>query len=493
MAKKVNRPANEEDLKPPRRDGRTRRTFLKAGAAGLLGSVLGPFSTMAQQRRPLVIRGGTVLTMDPAIGDFVSADVLIEGSRIVDVKPAIRASADVIDARGMVVIPGLVDAHRHSWQAVFRRAIANADFGAYSDFVNALIPAMRPEDIHVAHLLSDLGALHAGITCLLDYSHVSKTAEIADAAVRGHMDSGIRAVYAYAAPRLAMPSPFPGDVERIKRTFFSTSDQLVTLRLGSALDPAMFAFARKAGIGIHCDGIYGMKTAFRPDSTPMLMEMAKAGILGSDVTLIHATGSGDELLRLLAQHRVNLALAPMSDATVRGLADSVTPVQSVINAGMMERTGLSTDVEPSISGDMFTQMRAALMVQRMFANKRWAEGGQAPATMTVRDILRMATVGGATANGLLNKIGTLTPGKEADIVLIRASDISSGPLNNAAATVVIGGSADLVDTVIVAGQVRKRLGQLLRTGIAKILADAQASRNFLARSTGVWKAEDVLF
>jgi 5-methylthioadenosine/S-adenosylhomocysteine deaminase len=489
---------NEEDLKPVHRSGRTRRTFLKTGAAGLLGSVLRPFSTAAPQsarpqRRPLIIRGGTVLTMDPAIGDFVSADVLIEGSRIIDVKPAIRASADVIDARGMVVIPGLVDAHRHSWQAVFRRAIANADFGAYSDFVNALIPAMRPEDIHVAHLLSDLGALHAGITCLLDYSHVSRTSEIADAAVRGHIDSGVRAVYAYAAPRLAMPSPFPGDVERIKRMFFSTSDQLVTLRLGSALDAAMFALARKAGIGIHCDGIYGMKTAFRPDSTPMLIEMANAGILGSDVTLIHATGSGDELLRLLAQHHVNLALAPMSDATVRGLADSVTPVQSVINSGMMERTGLSTDVEPSISGDMFTQMRAALMVQRMFANKRWAEGGQAPATVPVRDILRMATLGGATANGLSSKIGTLTPGKEADIVLIRANDISSGPLNNAAAAVVIGGSPDLVDTVIVGGQVRKRRGQLVRTDTARILADAQESRNFLARAAGVWKPEDVLF
>jgi cytosine/adenosine deaminase-related metal-dependent hydrolase len=430
--------------------------------------------------------------MDPAIGDFVSADILVEGSRIVDVKASIRASAEVIDARGMVVVPGFVDAHRHCWQAVFRRAIANADFGGYSDFVNGLIPAMRPEDVYAAHLLSDLGALHAGITCLLDYSHVSKTTDIADAAVRGHLESGIRAVYAYAAPRLAMPSPFPGDIERIQRTFFSTSGQLVTLRLGTALDAANFALARKAGIGIHCDGIYGMKTAFRPDSTPILIEMANAGILGSDVTLIHATGSGGELLRVLAQQRVNLALAPTSDASIRGLADSVTPVQQVVDAGMIERTGLSTDVETALSGDLFTQMRAAFMVQRIFANKQWAEGGEAPANITVREILRMATVGGATANGLADKIGTLTPGKEADIVLIRANDISSGPLNNAAAAVVIGGSPDLVDTVIVAGQVRKRRGQLVRTDTARILEDARQSRDFLARTTGVWKPENLL-
>jgi cytosine/adenosine deaminase-related metal-dependent hydrolase len=159
---------------------------------------------------------------------------------------------------------------------------------------------------------------------------------------------------------------------------------------------------------------------------------------------------------------------------------------------MIERTGLSTDVETALSGDLFTQMRAAFMVQRIFANKQWAEGGEAPANITVREILRMATVGGATANGLADKIGTLTPGKEADIVLIRANDISSGPLNNAAAAVVIGGSPDLVDTVIVAGQVRKRRGQLVRTDTARILEDARQSRDFLARTTGVWKPENLL-
>lgn len=479
-----------------RRLNRGRRAFLKTGTVGLVGSAIASPAT-ARQRQPaptrrLVVRGGTVLTMDPAIGDFTEADVLVEGSRIVDVKPAIRATGDVVDARGMIVIPGLVDAHRHCWQAAFRRAIANADFDAYSNFANALLGAIRPEDVYIAHLLSDVGALHAGITCLLDYSHVTKTTEIADAAVRGHMESGIRAVYAYAAPRLAMPSPFPGDVQRIKQRYFGSSDQLVTLRLGTALDPATFAVARQAGIGIHCDGIYGMKTASRPDSSPILTDMAQAGLLGPDVTLIHGTGSTPELLRLLSQHRVNLALAPTSDATLRGLADSVTPVQSVLDAGMADRTGLSTDVETSLSGDLFAQMRAVFMVQRIFANKRWAEGGNAPATISVRDVLRMATIGGAAANGLTQRIGSLTPGKEADIVLLRANHVAAGPLNNAAATVVIGGTPDLVDTVIVGGQIRKRHGALVRTDSAKIVADAQRSRDFLARAANLWRAEDVI-
>ena len=477
-----------------RRVDRGRRAFLKTGTAGLVaGSIASPTAGQpVTPSRRLVIRGGTVLTMDSAIGDFVEADVLIDGTRIMDVRPSIRAAADVIDARGMIVIPGLVDAHRHCWQAVFRRAIANADFDAYSNFANALLAAIRPEDVYIAHLLSDLGALHGGITCLLDYSHVTKTTDIADAAVRGHMDSGIRAVYAYAAPRVAMPSPFPGDVHRIKERFFPSSNQLLTLRLGTALDNANFALARQAGIAIHCDGIYGMQTAFRPDSTPIITGMGKAGVLGPDVTLIHGTGSSAELMRVLAQHRVNVALAPTSDATLRGLADSVTPIQRVLDAGMVERTGLSTDVETSLSGDLFTQMRTAFMVQRIFANKQWAQEGNAPAMMSVRDVLRMATVGGAAANGLSDRIGTLTPGKEADVVLLRANHVAAGPLNNAVAAVVIGGMPDLVDTVMVGGRIRKRHGTLVRGDTAKILADAQRSRDFLARAANLWHAEDVI-
>ena len=210
------------------------------------------------------------------------------------------------------------------------------------------------------------------------------------------------------------------------------------------------------------------------------------------MTLIHGTGSGDELLRVLAQHRVNLALAPTSDATMRGLADSVTPVQRVIDAGMLERTGLSTDVEVSLSGDLFTQMRTAFMVQRIFSNKRWAEGAEAPSTMTVRDILRMATVGAATANGLIDKIGTLTPGKQADIVLIRASDISSGPLNNAAAAVVIGGSP--IWWIPFSSPVKSVNGEDNWSGpiLPRSLREARQSRDFLARASGVWKAENLL-
>ena len=178
---------------------RSRRRFLKTSTAGLVAGTLAESLSAgtAAQTRPstapsrtsprLLIKGGTVLTMDAGLGDFASADVLVDGTRIAEIRPDIRASADVIDARGMIVMPGLVDAHRHSWQTVFRRAIANADFDAYSAFANALIPVIRPEDVYIGTLLSGIGAIHNGVTCMLDYSHISKSTEIADEIGRAHV------------------------------------------------------------------------------------------------------------------------------------------------------------------------------------------------------------------------------------------------------------------------------------------------------------------
>jgi cytosine/adenosine deaminase-related metal-dependent hydrolase len=431
--------------------------------------------------------------MDPAVGDFVSADVLVVGAKIAEVRPNIAAAADVIDARDMIVIPGLVDAHMHAWQNVFRRVIADADFERYGNFATALIPAIRPEDVYIGNLLSGAGALQSGITCMLDYSHISKTPEISDAAIDGHVKSGVRAIYAYAAPRLSSAPQFPQDIRRLKKQFFSSDDQLVTLRLGTALDPANFALAREVNVGITCDGIYGIASPLRPSSAPALMDLAKAGAIGPDVTLIHCTGFSPSLFDVVENNGGCLVLAPTSDAALRGLADSLTPIQGVIDHGLLRRTGLSVDVQVSLSSDLFAQMRAVFAIQRLIANKRLADGDQqAPSPMTVRDVLTMATIGGATASGLSNRIGTLTPGKEADIVLIRASDVNLGPLNNALGTVVIGAGPDNVDTVIVGGRIRKSGGVLVGVDTAAIVRQARASRDHLAMATGVWTRDDVV-
>jgi 5-methylthioadenosine/S-adenosylhomocysteine deaminase len=199
------------------------------------------------------------------------------------------------------------------------------------------------------------------------------------------------------------------------------------------------------------------------------------------------------VMQALKDTQSNLVLAVTSDGTLRGLGDSTAPIQQAINFGHLDRTGLSVDVEVCLSTDLFAQMRAVFQLQRVLSNRLWAYGEpNPPATMNVRDVLRIATVGGAAAAGLSHKIGTLTPGKQADIVLIRANDISTGPLNNAYGTVVTGATSGNVDTVIIGGKVKKSRGKLVGNNPSSILRDAKKSRDFLAKAAKLWVPEDIL-
>ncbi len=453
----------------------------------------------ARATRPrgrVIVKGGTVLTMDAAIGDFVCGDVLIEDGRIAAVGPGLQVdAAAVIDATGKIVMPGLVDSHRHLWSAAFRRAIADADGAVYSRLANGLIPHIRPQDVHAATMMCTLSALHSGITTLLDYAHVSKSPEIADAAVSAHRQSGLRSVFTPARPRTGSSQPpFPADLERLVKTYFSSRDQLVTCRMGSPLEPQYYQMARKLGLGITTDGVFGIATPLRPmSSAQKVLDMASAGELGPDVSLIHGTGFTPEVLQALSDHGVGLVLAPTSDSTLRGLGNSVPPIQGAMDFGLLDRTGISVDIEVSLCSDLFAQMRAIFTIQRVLSNAYWATGAENPSrTLTVREVLGMATIGGARTCGLGSETGSLTPGKQADLVLVRTDGINDGPLNNAVAHVVIGADAQSVDTVMVGGRLRKWQGQLVGHDVAAVLRDVTRSRDHLAAASGLWTPDMIV-
>src|SRR5262244_1657458 len=251
----------------------SRRTFLASGtlgmtvgaaaAAGLSGCVpaalarrAAPASGESGQR--VLLKGGVVLTMDPRLGDFEKADVLIEGSKIAAVGPNLPAEAPIIDASNMIVMPGFVDTHRHIWQGQLRNVLPNGrlDPDYFRDIGASARNAYRPEDVYVGDLLSAWGALNSGITTLLDWSHVSNTPEHSDAAIRGLQESGIRAVYGYGTGAAGPKNQYPGDIQRLRRRYFSGDDQLVTLALATAFDPAHWAAGREAGapITLHVNG-----------------------------------------------------------------------------------------------------------------------------------------------------------------------------------------------------------------------------------------------
>jgi cytosine/adenosine deaminase-related metal-dependent hydrolase len=446
------------------------------------------------ERRRILLRGGTVLTMDRLLGDFARGDVLIEGNKIAAVGPDLsHAAADgqavVFAADGMVVMPGLHDTHRHFWQTQLRRLMSGFTLDEYiAVALGQIAPHYRPEDIYVGTLIGGLGAIDSGVTTVLDFSHNSRSRAHADAAVAGLRDTGIRAIFTCAPPLFGTwEEQWPGDLERLKAAEFSSTEQLLTLRsglLGSpeigggfyAVSPQSLALARELDVAVSADGVFG------PAAAANIEELGRAGLLGPDITLIHCTDLTDEAWRMIADAGVTVSLCPTSDAQI-GIFGGLPPIQRALDYGI--QPALSVDVECVLSSDMFTQMQSIYTTQRMFAyNRRYNGDADAPAPIGIRAILEMATIQGAFANGLLDKVGTLTPGKEADIVLLGAEDINTMPLNNAAATVVLGADTKNVDTVFIAGRLMKSRGSLLHQDIGAIRRLVSDSRDYLMEAAG---------
>ncbi|HEY1510172.1 MAG TPA: amidohydrolase family protein [Solirubrobacteraceae bacterium] len=439
----------------------------------------------------VLLQGGTVLSMDAAVGDHVAADILIEGKTIAAVAPDLAEAASdgqavVVDASGLVLIPGMHDTHRHCWQNQFRRLVPDIDsVDAYLKLAHGhLALHYRPHDIYVGTLISALGCLDAGITCVMDFSHNSRTAAHSDAAIGALRDAGIRGVHATCAPLYGdWDRQWPADITRLKEQYFASDDQLLTLRLGLlasrgmlAVSPEWLTLARDLGIGVSIDGVSGRVASAN------IEKLGHDGLLADDITLIHCSDLTDTLWRMIADSGTTVSLAPTSDAQI-GIAASIPPIQQALDFGV--RPSLSVDVEIALSGDMFTQMRVVLSTQRMLAfNRRYLGDPDAPEAIGVRDALEFATVQGAHANGLLDKVGTITPGKEADIVAVGAYDINTMPLNNAVGTVVSGADARNVEMVFVAGQVKKWRGELLGHDLGTLRKLVQESRDHVVAASG---------
>jgi cytosine/adenosine deaminase-related metal-dependent hydrolase len=455
----------------------SRRTFLGSSgavlAAGLAGAgTIGCASPTAQQTgtpRPgarTLIKGGCVLSLDAKVGDFDTADVLIDGSRIAEVRPNITATADIIDASSMIVMPGFIDTHRHMWQGALRNILPNGLLSDYSrDITGTARSVFRPEDARIGDLVSALGALNAGVTTILDWSHIGNSPEHTDAAIEGLRQSGIRAVYAFGAGSGAA-SRHPADIRRLRKQHFASADQLLTLALATGQSASDWTLARDVGalISLH---VNGSLTADRKT-------------MGPDVTYIHCTGLAPDVWRRIADSGGHVSIASPIEME---MGHGVPPVQEAIDHGI--RPSLSVDVETQMPGDLFTQMRTVFTLQRMQALVRQRAGeANPPKLLTTREVIEFATIEGARANRLDAKVGTLTPGKEADIVLLRRDAVNVFPLNNVYGAVVQAMDTSNVDTVIVSGQVRKRAGQLVGVDLARIRRAAEESRDYIVAKAG---------
>ncbi|MEA2667916.1 MAG: hypothetical protein QOJ33_850 [Chloroflexota bacterium] len=449
---------------------------------------LGERLTRPDPRRQVLLRGAVVISMDPEINDLAQGDVLIEGSTIKAVGEDLSAAARdgqalMVEMGGMILIPGLVDGHRHCWQNQFRRLIVDADLPSYMATTHGGIALhYRPEDMYAGDLVSMLGAIDSGVTSILDFSHNTRTPAHSDAVFKAYREAGIRAVHASAPPNAgAWAEHWPEDLTRLRDQFTSA---LTTVRL--AIDfrrprPAseLIKFARAHGLSITFDGVLG------PASSREMEELGRGGLLAPDVTVIHATDMADAVWQHFKDAGIGVTLAPTSDEQI-GLSGGTPPIQKALDFGI--RPSLSVDVEISLATDMFSQMRCVLATQRMQSAALRYRGETPPAWVTNRDVLEFATIQGARHIGLGDKVGSLTPGKEADIVAIRAEDVNNLPLNNAIGTVVLGADTQNVDIVWIGGELKKWRGAMLGVDLGRVRSLAEASRDYLAAKCG-WELD----
>lgn len=471
-----------------------------------------------QRSRRYLIRGGAVMSMDKDVGDFAQADVLVEGKKIVAVGPSLHAAgAAVIDARGRIVMPGFIDTHHHQFETALRSFLAdgvliNDGSGSvsgsttYFEFILLkFAPVYRPQDVYINELFGGLSQLDDGVTTVHDVSQIHHSPQHSDAAIQALFDTGRRAAFGFfesAGANILGTNPgnkYPTDAPRIKKQWFSSSDQLVHMIMGGEVylgNPSTdlsWTIGRQLGLQIaaHILSPFGIRPIF--DSLAAgTGGNGRIGI-GPDNLFIHMTGMADAAWQKVKDVGAQVTLAVPIEMNMR---HGMPPILKMQSLGM--EPSLSVDVECTLTADFFTQMRSTMNVQRALVNQMILEQGNfyppnqwptpgagTPALLTTRDVLRFATINGAKALRLDGKTGSLTPGKEADIIILDATSINVAPLNHVPGAVVSLMDRTNVETVIVAGKVRKWKGKLLDVDLGRLRAQLEASRDYLFSAAAI--------
>jgi 5-methylthioadenosine/S-adenosylhomocysteine deaminase len=458
------------------------------GAGSAAGTSRAPAGTGSAGRRYL-IKGGHVLSLDKSVGDFANGDVLVNGKKIEAVGQNLSADgAEVIDADGMIVMPGFIDTHHHQFETALRSFLADGILvndttpqGAVNYYEYILMKfsmVYRPQDVHINELFGSLSQLDAGVTTVMDVSQIHHSPEHSDAVVQALKDAGRRAAFGYFEG-WGDKAQYPNDAHRLKSTHFASDDQLLSMVMGGEIYipgyEKSWQIGRELGlpVALHVVGTFGMRPTFD--------QLAESGMFGPDNIFIHMTGMSDMAWKTAADAGAHVSLSVPIEMQMR---HGMPPIQKALDLGM--QPSLSSDVECTMTADAFTQMRAAITLQRSFINEKALAGETGlPDMLTARDVIRMATIEGARGLKLDHKTGSLTPGKEADIILLNGNAINVAPLNNVPGAVVTLMDRSNVDTVIVAGKIRKWKGELLDCDIPKLRRELEQSRDHLFEAAGV--------
>ena len=444
----------------------------------------------------LLVKNGTILSMDPAVGDMAHGDVLIEDDRIAAVGPRLAApeGVETIDASGMIVVPGLVNAHQHTWQTGIRGIAGDWTLFDYGRNMHAgLATRFTPEDIYLANLVGALNQLNGGVTTLFDWCHNNPTPDHTDRAIDGLAESGIRALFGHGTPK---PQLGKGgvptadylhpeeEVKRLRCGRLASDDALVTMAM-CIRGPDLASYEATAHdirlalkYGLIASFHIGGRMTFNRKTPDGVFRLGTEGLLGPHINAVHANKLSDDELRVLADAGASFTTTPEVEMQ---MGHGIPVTGRVLKAGGRPTIGI--DVECNISGELLWAARFALQLQRGLNNLSVNETGEEVSAIAIpaRQALEWVTMDGARALNMADRIGSLTPGKQADLIAIRTDDLNLFPSHDPVETVLFQSHSANVDTVLVAGRIRKRGGRLLYPDLAGKKTALAASGNRLLR------------
>lgn len=453
----------------------------------------------------LHIKDAAIVTMDDELGDFERADLLVDDGRILSVGPDLGdLDAETIDASAMIAIPGMFDTHRHTWQTGLRGILADGSIPDYlRGFRLQMATLYRPEDMYAGNYAGALDCLHNGVTTLVDYCHNILDEDYARGSVEGLRDGGLRAVYAHGMVPVtsntwsedhgsAHAGDDPRDFERragvarrIRAEYFATDDQLLRFAVAPqelAIAPVEevareFALARELGgrVTFHANQVV-LREPLKD------IEVLDAhGLLGDDLTLVHSTFSTPEEWRLLEGTGTTVSVCAETEMQM-GMGFPAIREATEHTPG----PSLGIDCTSSTSGDMLAHARLVLQATRWREDQASYAEFRQPMTMrwTTRDALAWLTINGARSAGIDHLVGSLTPGKRADVVLLDMGGIGTAGWNrhDPCGAVIAQTNSANVDTVIVDGRVVKRRGELTHVDVPAALATIERSHERLEKA-----------
>lgn len=433
----------------------------------------------------ILLRGGTIITMDPELGD-VEGDIALVDGRIAAVGGGIDGDFEIVDARDYMIIPGLIDTHRHSWHVPMR--YIGTDWDLPASFLNLFRrfgPKFRAEDVYASTLFARLSALDAGITTMLDWAHIQNTPDHTDENVRALKEAGGRSVFGHGQPAddpepwmFDSELPHLSDIRRVRADLLPSNDGLVTLAM-AARGPEFtkmdivehdLALARELDlrVTIHI-GFVGF--AASGQGKPGISHMHERGLLGPDLTFVHCCRCSDHEFHLLKETGGTTAVSAQMAMLAGGFGIPATG--RMVEQGL--RPSLSVDSETTASGDLFSEMRAALNMERSLRLNNLEPPQRTMPQLTARDVLSFATIDGANTLGLGHVTGSLTPGKSADLVMLPKRALNLAPVHDCVGSIVTGGHAGNCEAVFVAGEPVKWAGEM-------VAADTQRALDLLDSS-----------